>query len=65
MPKFRFSATIGCSAYTEVEAETEAEAREIAEEREAQVSLGHDGYEPDELWIVSEADGSPRDIHLT
>lgn len=64
MPKFRFSAVVGVSAYTIVEAETEEQAMEIAQDRDVVIGLGGYGHSDHESWIVEEADGRPHGIHL-
>ena len=64
MPTFKFSAVIGVSAYTTVEADTEEEALEIAERREPVIGGRTSGFSDDEHWIVEEADGTPTNIEL-
>lgn len=63
MPVFILGCKVTVSAYTEVEAATLEEA--IAEAKCRDVVIGglHTGNEPDESWIIDDADGSPEDIH--
>ncbi|HBU29104.1 MAG TPA: hypothetical protein DEB56_05175 [Thiobacillus sp.] len=63
MPIFNLSCKVTVSAYTEVEAATLEEA--IAEAGSRDVAIGglHTGNEPDEVWIIDDADGCPEDIH--
>jgi hypothetical protein len=64
MPIFKFSAKVTVSAYTEVEADTEEEARAEAESRDVVIGGLHTGNDPDESWIIEDADGSPEDVRL-
>lgn len=62
MAKFRLSASVTVSAVTVVEAETLEQAKHIASGRMVVFSTGHDGYDEEGEWIISEADGSPENI---
>lgn len=62
MPIYKFSAKVTVSAYTEVEADTEEEARAEAESRDVVLGGLNSGNEPDESWIIDDADGTPEDI---
>lgn len=62
MPVFKFSAKVTVSAYTEVEADTEEEARAEAESRDVVIGGLASGNEPDESWVIDDADGTPEDI---
>lgn len=65
--KFRLSATVGVSAYTDVEADSLEEAKKIAEARPVVLCpLGakRHGADENEQWIVGEADGEAVDIHM-
>ena len=61
MPIFRLGAVVGVSAYTNVEADTYEDAVAEAETRDVQLAGG--GNDPDEMWIIEDADGTPQDIH--
>jgi len=63
MKTFNLSAQVTVTAYTTVKAETLEEAIEIAESREVVIGGIGTGTEPDEQWIIDDADGSPMNIH--
>ena len=63
MPVFTFGCKVTVSAYTEVEAATLEEAIAEAESRDVVIGGLHTGNEPDEVWIIDDADGSPEGIH--
>lgn len=63
MPIFNLSCSVTVSAYTEVEADTLEEAIEEAEGRDVAIGRLHTGNEPNEVWIIEDADGSPEGIH--
>lgn len=63
MAIFKLSAEVTVSAYTIVEAETLDEAIQIARNREAAIGLLHTTNDPNEQWIIEEADGGPQNIH--
>ena len=62
MPIFKFSAKVTVSAYTEVEANTAEEALAEAETRQVVIGGLNSGNDPDESWIIDDADGEPEDI---
>lgn len=62
MPKFMLACQVTVSAYTVVEAADLNEAVHIAEGRD--VGFAGTGTDDDEVWLIEEADGSPRHIHL-
>lgn len=64
MKTFKLNATVTISLYTEVEAETLQEAIEISQERSIEMvnNWGSD-EQAQEVWVSSEFDGSPTDIH--
>ena len=62
MAKYRMSAAVTVSAYTEVEAETLEEAIEIAEERDCQLGFNGCGYDYSSSWLIDDADGMPTNI---
>ena len=62
MKKWNLSALVGVSAYTEVEAETKAEAIEIAQGRLPTLGGMGSGADPQEEWVIEEADGMPQNI---
>lgn len=55
------SAVIGVSAYTIVEAASIREAIRIAKDRQPLIDK-NDGNSPHDVWLVEEADGTPRKI---
>lgn len=63
MPIFKLGCRVTVSAYTEIEADTLAEAIKQAEGRDVVIGGLHSGNEPDESWIIDDADGSPEGIH--
>lgn len=63
MPKFRLSAQVTVSAYTEVEAATLDEAIKEAEGRLVVIGGMNSGEDADESWIIDDADGEATDIH--
>ena len=52
----------GLKEDTEVEADTEEEARAEADSRDVVIGGPHTGNEPNESWIIDDADGTPADI---
>lgn len=60
--KFYLSASVAVSAFTVVEAATLEEAIKIAEEREVCLHFNGSGTDPEDVWCVEDADGSPLDI---
>jgi len=62
MEKFRLTANVTISVYTEVEAETIEEAKAIAEERELCSITNTGGDTEDDVWMCNELDGMPLDI---
>jgi len=62
MTKFRLTANVTISVYTEVEAETLEEAKAIAEERYLCSITNTGGDTEDEVWMCDELDGMPLDI---
>lgn len=63
MATYKLGAEVTVSAYTIVEAETLEEAIEIAKGREAAIGLLHTTNDPNEQWIIEDADGGPQNIH--
>ena len=62
MSKFKLSCSVTVSAYTEIEAATEEEAIEIGRRREVVIGGPGSGEDPEESWIVEDADGLPCNI---
>lgn len=62
MEKFRLTASVTISVYTEVEAETLEEAKAIAEGRELCSITNTSGDTADVAWMCDELDGTPMDI---
>lgn len=62
MKTFSLSCKVTVSAYTEVQANTLEEAIEIAGRRDVQIGGIASGNDPDESWIIEEADGAPDEI---
>lgn len=63
MTKFRLTANVTISVYTEVEADTLEEAKAIAEERLICSITNTSGDTEDEVWMCcDELDGVPMDI---
>ena len=60
--KYKLSAGITVSAYTTVEANSPEEAIAIAKDREAAIGNERCGNDPEELWIIEEADGMAQGI---
>ena len=61
--KYKLSAMVTVSAYTEVEAETLEDAIQIAEDRDVAIGGEREGKYPSETWIIEDADGMAQDIH--
>ena len=63
--KFTLYATVTVSAYTIVEADSEEEAiAKVIDEGMSPVIGGmNSGEDPEESWIVDDADGEPENIH--
>ena len=62
MTKFRLTANVTISVYTEVEADTLEEAIEIAKERDLMVIVGTGGDTKTNAWMTDELDGMPENI---
>ena len=62
MKKFRFTAMVTVSAFTDVVAETEEAARAIAEARRTDLRNSFGDEEAREVWLITEADGEAQDI---
>ena len=62
MTKFNLSAHVTVSAYTVVEADTLEAAMEIAGQRQVVIGGMNTGEDPEESWIIEDADGSPENI---
>ena len=62
--KYRLCAEITVSCYCEVEADSEPEA--IAKATELQPALGFtgSGNEPEDYWLIEDADGAPNNIRV-
>ncbi len=65
MPKFQLTCDVTVSAFTIVEADTLQEAIEIAEDRTPVIGGIGTGEDSDENWVIEEADGLPKNIHLS
>lgn len=65
MKRFTLSALVGVSAYTIVEAETAQEAIKIARMRSVVLGGERHGNDPEESWIVEEADGDATEIAVS
>lgn len=63
MPRFELSCVVGVSGYTVVKARTLEEAIEKAKSRPVRLSMSGDA-DPDECWVVDDADGEPKDINV-
>jgi hypothetical protein len=63
MTTFQLSAVVSVSATTTVEADTLEEAIKVAKAREVVIGGLHTGADPEEQWVVEDADGSPEQIH--
>lgn len=63
MRLFRLTAHITVSAATVVEAETLEEAIEIAKDRDAELEFLGSNTDETEVWAISDADGTPENIH--
>jgi hypothetical protein len=63
VPIYKLGCQVTVSAYTEVEADTLEEAIKEAVMRNVVIGGLHTGNEPDESWIIDDADGSPEGIH--
>lgn len=61
--KYKLSCSVTVSAWTVVEADSLASAISIAECRDVQIGGLHSGVDPEEMWSIEEADGSPQGIH--
>ena len=60
--KFKLTANVTISVYTEVEADTLEEAIEIAKEREL-MGIAQTGFDTEEdTWLCDELDGMPENI---
>lgn len=64
MPKFKLGCHVTVSAYTEVEADTLEQAIEQADGREVVIGGLGSGTDPQEQWVIEDADGVPFDIHV-
>ncbi|EKO3611954.1 hypothetical protein M3914_003153 [Vibrio metschnikovii] len=63
MPKFHLNARVTVSATLAIEADTLADAIKKAENLPVMHSSEAHFLEGDEVWVVEEMDGSPREIH--
>lgn len=63
MPKFLVTATVGVSAFAHVEADSAEEAAEKA--KSLPVGLESYGADPDEGFVIEDADGEPENIRCT
>lgn len=62
MPKFELQCVVGVSAYTTVKAKNLAEAIAKVEGRQVRFAATGDA-DPEEAWVIEDADGVPQDIH--
>jgi hypothetical protein len=63
MRKFRLTASVTISVYTEVEAETLDEAIKLADQRSLMDVVKSGGNSEKYTWMCDELDGTPYDIH--
>jgi hypothetical protein len=63
MKTFKLNCHVTVSAYTEVQAETLDDAMKIAATRDVVIGGTGTGNEPDEAWIIEDADGAPVDVY--
>lgn len=64
MPKFRLSADVTVSAFTDIVAATLEEAIELSKDRQVVIGGNQSGEDPSESWIIEEADGDAENIRL-
>ena len=62
--RYRLSAGVTVSAYTEVEADSLEDAIDIASSREVVLGGTQSGADESEEWVIDDADGIPMDIYL-
>ena len=60
--KYRLTAQVTISVYTDVEADSLKEAIEIAEERNLMSIVGNGGDTEEDSWMCDELDGYPKNI---
>ena len=62
--KYRITAKITITVYTEVEADSESEAMEKAEQVDLMEIITDAYYTPDCFWVADELDGTPYDLMI-
>ncbi len=62
--KYKITGHVTVSCYCEVEADSEEQAREKASALGAALGGTNSGNQPDEWWIIEEADGTPEITHV-
>jgi hypothetical protein len=62
MKTFNLSCKVTVSAYTEVQANSLEEAIKIAATRDVEIGGMGSGNDPDESWIIDDADGAHQEI---
>ena len=62
--KYKLNAQITVSCYCEVEADSEAEALAKAADMSPALHFIGSGTDPEENWLIEDADGSPEDIRI-